>query len=459
MVSTAARISSAVIELTPNVPRPPASLTAATRSAPVAPDMPPSTIGWRMSSSSVSRVLIIAAPQGRNGSRDSAPARAGPRLYDFDSRRGLGEAVLTHTITLIPGDGTGPEIVAATRRAIEATGVKIEWDVHDVGMPAMAKQGTPFPKDALESVRRNRVALTGPLTTELGTGFRSVNGALRKEFDLYANLRPAKTYPGVPAPRGDVDLVVVRENIEDLYAGIEFDVDSPEEREVQSVIERVGKATIREHSALAIKAISVKGSRRIVKFAFDYARTNKRKKVTAIHKANIMKFADGLFLRVAREVAKDYPEIQFEDRIVDNMCMQLVVKPDLYDVLVAPNLYGDIVSDLVAGLVGGLGVAPGANIGENGVAMFEAIHGSAPKYAGQNKVNPMALMLAGVLMLRHIGEREAGDRLERAVASVVAEGKDVTYDLKADRDDPSAVGTKEFADAVIRRMGARVGVH
>jgi isocitrate dehydrogenase (NAD+) len=370
----------------------------------------------------------------------------------FRSRGGIGEGVLTHTITLIPGDGTGPEIVAATRRAIEATGVKIEWDVHEIGMPAMAKQGTPFPKDALESVRRNRVALKGPLTTELGTGFRSVNVALRKEFDLYANLRPAKTYPGVPAPRGDVDLVVVRENIEDLYAGIEFDVDSPEEREVQEVIERVGKAKIREHSALAIKAISDFGSRRIVKFAFDYARDNGRRKVTAVHKANIMKFADGLFLRVAREVANDYPGIEFEDRIVDNMCMQLVVKPDLYDVLVLPNLYGDIVSDLVAGLVGGLGVAPGANIGEGGIAMFEAIHGSAPKYAGLNKVNPMALMLAGALMLRHIGEREAGDRLERAIASVVADGKEVTYDLKADRDDPSAVGTKEFADAVIRRM-------
>ena len=370
----------------------------------------------------------------------------------FPSRTGIGEGVLTHTITLIPGDGTGPEIVEATRRAIEATGVKIEWDVHDVGMPAMAKHGTPFPKEALESVRRNHVALKGPLTTELGTGFRSVNVALRKEFDLYANLRPAKTYPGVPAPRGDVDLVVVRENIEDLYAGIEFDVDSPEEREVQETIERLSKIKIREHSALAIKAISVEGSRRIVKFAFDYAKANGRRKVTAVHKANIMKFADGLFLRVAREVANDYPGIEFEDRIVDNMCMQLVVKPDLYDVLVLPNLYGDIVSDLVAGLVGGLGVAPGANIGENGVAMFEAIHGSAPKYAGLNKVNQMALMLAGVLMLRHIGEREAGDSLERAIASVVAEGKEVTYDLKADRDDPSAVGTKEFADAVIRRM-------
>ena len=319
-------------------------------------------------------------------------------------------------------------------------------------MAAMNKQGTPFPKDALESIRRNRVALKGPLTTELGTGFRSVNVALRKEFDLYANLRPAKTYPGVPAPRGDIDLVVVRENIEDLYAGIEFDVDSPEEREVQETIERLAKTKIREHSALAIKAISAFGSRRIVKFAFDYARANHRKKVTAVHKANIMKFADGLFLRVAGEVAKDYPEIQFEDRIVDNMCMQLVVKPDLYDVLVAPNLYGDIISDLVAGLAGGLGVAPGANIGENGVAMFEAIHGSAPKHAGQNKVNPMALMLAGVLMLRHIGERDAGDRLERAIASVVAEGKEVTYDLKPNRDDPTAVGTKEFADAVIRRM-------
>ena len=324
--------------------------------------------------------------------------------------------------------------------------------MHDIGTPAIAKFGTPFPKDAIESVRRNRVALKGPLTTELGTGFRSVNVALRKEFDLYANLRPAKTYRGVPAPRGDVDLVVVRENIEDLYAGIEFDVDTAEEREVQTLIERLANAKIRDHSALAIKAISVEGSRRIVKFAFDYARNNDRKKVTAVHKANIMKFADGLFLRIAGEVARDYPEIAFDDRIVDNMCMQLVLKPDLYDVLVLPNLYGDIVSDLVAGLVGGLGVAPGANIGEGGIAMFEAIHGSAPKYAGQNKVNPMALMLAGVLMLRHIGEKEAGDRLERAIAAVVAEGKEVTYDLKANRDDPTAVGTKEFADAVIRRM-------
>src|SRR2546422_8358700 len=285
---------------------------------------------------------------------------------------------MTHRITLIPGDGTGPEIVEVTRRAIEATGVAIEWDVHDIGLPAIQNHGDPFPKSALDSIRRNRVGLKGPLTTELGAGTRSVNVALRKEFDLYANLRPAKTYPGVRAPVGSVDLVVVRENIEDLYAGIEFDVDTPEEREVQSTIERVGNTKIREHSAIAIKAISVEGSRRIAKFAFEYARANGRRKVKAVPKANIMKFADGLFLRVAGEVAKDYPEIEFEDRIVDNMCMQLVVKPDLYDVLVLPNLYGDIVSDLVAGLVGGLGVAPGANIGGTGVAAVGGVHGHAP---------------------------------------------------------------------------------
>jgi len=361
---------------------------------------------------------------------------------------------MTHRITLIPGDGTGPEIVEATRRAIEATGVQIEWDRQEIGVPAIAKFGTPFPPEALASIRRNKIGLKGPLTTELGTGFRSVNVALRREFDLYANLRPAKTYPGVRAPMGNIDLVVVRENIEDLYAGIEFDLGTPELTEVRAAIEKASKQRIREDAAISIKYISEMGSRRIVKFAFEYARANGRKKVTAVHKANVMKFTDGLFLRVAGEVARDYPDIEFEDRIVDNMCMQLVQKPELYDVLVLPNLYGDIVSDLVAGLAGGLGVAPGANIGENGVAVFEAIHGSAPKYAGQNKVNPMALMLAGTLMLRHIGEREAGDRLERAIAAVVAVGKNVTYDLKPDRDDPTAVGTKEFADAVITQMEA-----
>jgi isocitrate dehydrogenase (NAD+) len=362
--------------------------------------------------------------------------------------------VSSHRITLIPGDGTGPEIVEATRRAIEATGVQIEWDRQEIGVPAIAKFGTPFPPEALASIRRNRVGLKGPLTTELGTGFRSVNVALRKEFDLYANLRPAKTYPGVRAPMGNIDLVVVRENIEDLYAGIEFDLGTPELTEVRAAIEKASKQKIREDAAISIKYISEMGSRRIVRFAFEYARANNRKKVTAVHKANVMKFTDGLFLRVAGEVAREYPDIEFEDRIVDNMCMQLVQKPELYDVLVLPNLYGDIVSDLVAGLAGGLGVAPGANIGENGVAVFEAIHGSAPKYAGQNKVNPMALMLAGALMLRHIGEREAGDRLERAIAAVVAVGKDVTYDLKPGRDDPTAVGTKEFADAVIGQLAA-----
>jgi isocitrate dehydrogenase (NAD+) len=362
---------------------------------------------------------------------------------------------LTHVVTLIPGDGTGPEIVEATRRAIDATGVEIRWDEQDLGLAALEKQGTPFPPATLEAIRRDRVALKGPLTTELGTGFRSVNVALRKEFDLYANLRPAKTYRGVRAPLGDVDLVVVRENIEDLYAGIEYDVGTPELAEVRAVIEKTARTRLREDAAIAIKYISEMGSRRIVRFAFEHARANGRRKVTAVHKANIMKFADGLFLRVAREVAQEYPDIEFEDRIVDNMCMQLVQKPDLYDVLVLPNLYGDIVSDLTAGLVGGLGVAPGANIGEE-VAVFEAIHGSAPKHAGQNKVNPMALMLAGVMMLRHLGEREAAERLDGALAEVVAEGRNVTYDLKPTRDDPTAVGTKEFADAVIARMRAPV---
>ena len=361
---------------------------------------------------------------------------------------------MTRAVTLIPGDGTGPEIVEATRRAIEATGAAVAWDVQQIGMPALERHGTPFPAEALDSIRRSGVALKGPLTTELGKGFRSVNVALRKELDLYANLRPAKTYPGVRAPMGAIDLVVVRENIEDLYAGIEFDIGTPELAAVRGAIERAAKTTLREDAAIAIKYISEFGSRRIVRFAFDHARANGRRKVTAVHKANVMKLTDGLFLRVAGEVAKEYPDIEFEDRIVDNMCMQLVQKPQLYDVLVLPNLYGDIVSDLVAGLAGGLGVAPGANIGENGVAVFEAIHGSAPRYAGQNKVNPMALMLAGVLMLRHIGERTAGDRLEAAIAAVVAEGREVTYDLKLTPGDPTAVGTKEFADAVIRRMGA-----
>ena len=357
----------------------------------------------------------------------------------------------THNITLIPGDGTGPEIVEATRRAIEATGVRIDWDRQEIGVPAMAKFGTPFPPQALASIRKNKVGLKGPLTTELGKGFRSVNVALRKEFDLYANLRPAKTYPGVNAPLGDVDLVVVRENIEDLYAGIEFDIGTPELAEIRGDIERLSKQKIREDAAISIKYISEFGSRRIVKFAFEYARSNKRKKVTAVHKANVMKFSDGLFLRVAGEVAQGYPDIEFEDRIVDNMCMQLVQKPDLYDVLVLPNLYGDIVSDLAAGLVGGLGVAPGANIGLE-TAVFEPVHGSAPKYAGQDRANPTALILSGVLMLRHLGEPAAAERLEGAIRAVIAEGRTVTYDLGG------TAGTRAFADAIVARLGTTPAV-
>jgi isocitrate dehydrogenase (NAD+) len=360
---------------------------------------------------------------------------------------------MTYDVTLIPGDGTGPEIMEATRRAIEATGVAFNWDVQDAGVDVMDKYGTPLPDQVIDSIRRNKVAIKGPITTPVGKGFRSVNVALRKALDLYTNLRPCKSYQGVRSKYDDIDLVVVRENTEDLYAGIEFDVNTPEAGALADELRQLGGYEVRRDSAFAIKAISITGSRRIVKFAFDYARQNKRKRVTAVHKANIMKFADGLFLHVAEEVAQEYPDIEFNNIIVDNMCMQLVQKPDLYDVLVMPNLYGDILSDLCAGLVGGLGVAPGANIGDD-VAVFEPIHGSAPKYAGQNKVNPTAAMLSGVMMLRYLNEMEAAERLEEAIASVIAEGKDVTYDLKPRRDDPTAVGTAEFGDAVVRRVKA-----
>jgi isocitrate dehydrogenase (NAD+) len=358
---------------------------------------------------------------------------------------------MVHNVTLIPGDGTGPEIMEATRRALESTGVQFNWDVQDAGIDVMAKTGTPLPDSVLESIKKNRVAIKGPITTPVGTGFRSVNVALRKALDLYANLRPCKSFKGVRSLYENVDVVVVRENTEDLYAGVEFDLSTPETTQLIGDFQRMGGYKVRPDSALTIKAISVTGTRRIVKFAFDYARQNNRKKVTAVHKANIMKYTDGLFLRIASEVAREYPDIQFNDIIVDNMCMQLVQRPELYDVLVLPNLYGDIISDLCAGLVGGLGVAPGANIGELG-AVFEPIHGSAPKYAGQNKVNPTAAILSGVMMLRYLGETAAAERLEQAVATVIAEGKQVTYDLKPNRDDPTAVGTGEFADAVIRQM-------
>jgi isocitrate dehydrogenase (NAD+) len=382
---------------------------------------------------------------------------------------------LSYRITLIPGDGTGPEITEATRRVIEATGVSIDWEVKHAGIDVMDQYGTPLPAEVLDSIRRNGIALKGPITTPIGKGFRSVNVALRKELDLYACVRPCKYYPGIRSKYTDVNLLIVRENTEDLYAGVEWDLGSEEAR---AIIDMSG-GKIRSDSAISIKPISVTGTRRIVKLAFDYAIAGGRKSVTAVCKANIMKFTDGLFYRVAREVAAAYgakfesgtPEpdkadetladcagkgagIVYNERLVDNMCMQLVQKPELYDVLVMPNLYGDILSDLCAGLVGGLGVAPGANIGDN-AALFEPTHGSAPKYKGQNKVNPIAMILSGMLMLRHIGETAAADKLEAAVAKVIAEGKDVTYDMKPDRNDPTAVGTSEVADAIIAAMGMR----
>jgi len=360
---------------------------------------------------------------------------------------------MPYDITLIPGDGTGPEITEATRRVLEATGVEFRWHVKDAGLAVLDKYGTVLPDDVIESIKETKVGLKGPITTPVGKGFRSANVALRKSLDLYANLRPAKSYQGLRSRYDTVDLIIVRENTEDLYAGIEYQRGTPELEELEDFIERASKVKLSRDAAISIKYISVAASRRIVKFAFDYARANKRHKVTAVHKANIMKFSDGLFLATAQEVAKEYPDIQFEDRIVDNMCMQLVQKPELYDVLVLPNLYGDILSDLSAGLIGGLGVAPGANIGEK-YAVFEPVHGSAPKYAGQNKVNPMAMMFSGVLMLRHLGERAAADLMDRAMATVIAEGKDVTYDLKPRPDDPTAVGTSQVADAIIAKMQA-----
>jgi isocitrate dehydrogenase (NAD+) len=335
---------------------------------------------------------------------------------------------MAQRVTLIRGDGIGPELAEATRRVLDASGVAFEWEVLDAGEAVMAEFGTPLPDHVLESIRRNRVAIKGPITTPVGEGFRSVNVALRQALGLYANLRPARSMKGVQSRYDDVDLVIVRENTEDLYAGIEH---------------RVGR-----DAAESIKIITREASERIARFAFDYAVANGRRKVTAVHKANIMKLSDGLFLESCRTVAAEYDgRIEFEDRIVDNMCMQLVQKPELYDVLVLPNLYGDIVSDLAAGLVGGLGVAPGANIGTE-AAVFEAVHGSAPKYAGLNKANPTALILSGALMLRHLGRADAAERVERAVRAVIAEGRTVTYDLGG------TAGTSQFADAIVERLAA-----
>ena len=357
---------------------------------------------------------------------------------------------MTHRITLIPGDGVGPEVTEATRRVLEATGIKFSWDIALVGSYAMEKYGTPLPTAVIESVKNNKIALKGPVTTPVGSGFRSVNVALRKELELYVCLRPCKTYPGVPSKHQNIDLVVVRENLEDLYAGIEYEKGLPETSGLIRFVADTKRGAIRHDSGISIKPISEFRSKRIVKFAFEYARTFNRKKVTAVHKANIMKFSDGLFLSCAREIAEGYTDIEFEDRIVDNMTMQLVQKPQQFDVIVAPNLYGDILSDLCAGLVGGLGIAPGANLSDE-LAVLEATHGSAPKYTGMNKVNPMAMMLSGVMLLRYLGEKENADKLERAIAAVIAEGKNVTYDFKPDAPD-SAVGTSQVAEAVIHKF-------
>ncbi len=362
---------------------------------------------------------------------------------------------MAHDVTLVTGDGVGPELAAAARACIDATGAEIDWDIQEAGTDCLEKYGTPLPEPLMESIRRTRVALKAPITTPVGKGFRSVNVHLRQTFHLYACLRPCKWYPGVRSHYEDIDLVVVRENTEDLYAGVEFKRGEEPTRTLLRTINDLSTdkkvRTGEDTTGISIKPISVEGTRRVHEFAFRYALEYGRKKVTTVHKANIMKHSDGLWLEVARQTAKDFPDVEFEDRIVDNMCMQLVQKPELYDVLVLPNLYGDIISDLCAGLVGGLGVAPGANIGDD-CAIFEATHGSAPKYKGQNKVNPTALILSGILMLRHLHENGAADRLEAAVAAVIAEGASVTYDMKPSRDDPTAVGTREMAQAIIDKL-------
>ena len=358
---------------------------------------------------------------------------------------------MPHRITVIPGDGTGPEITDATLAVLEATGVQFEWEFKEAGIDAVEKFGTVLPDDLLDSVRDNRVAIKGPITTPRGGGFRSVNVALRKLLDLYACVRPARYYPGVRSRYDNVDLVIVRENHEDLYAGVEFEKGDPNIGRISQITEAAGLGPIRDDAGLSLKIISEYGSQRIVRFAFEYARQYGRSKVTAVAKDNIMKYTDGLFFAVAREVATDYPDVPYEERLVDNMTMQLVQKPELYDVLVLPNLYGDILSDLCAGLVGGLGVAPGANLGDE-IAVFEPVHGSAPQYAGLNKVNPMAMMFSAVMMLQHIGERGAAQRMQAALAAVIAEGKSVTYDMKPTPDDPTAVGTSQVAEAVIAKL-------
>jgi isocitrate dehydrogenase (NAD+) len=357
----------------------------------------------------------------------------------------------TYNVTLIPGDGIGPEVSLAAKKCVEATGVKINWDIKNAGSAALEEQGQVLPRDVLASIRKNKVALKGPIITPIGKGFRSVNVQLRQELDLFVCLRPAKAYPGVRAINPDIDIIVFRENTEDLYAGIEFEKGSKEVKKLISFVQKKTKKKIRPDSAISLKPISEYASKRLFAFAFEYALKHKRKKINIVHKANIMKYSDGLFLGCARQAAAKYKEIEFEETIVDNLAMQLVTKPTNFDCLVLPNLYGDIISDLCAGLVGGLGVAPGANIGEK-IAIFEPVHGAAPKYTGKNKVNPTATILSACMMLEYLGEKKASDRLKNALTRVIKEGKFVTYDLKADRNDPTAVGTQEMAEAIIREL-------
>ncbi len=359
---------------------------------------------------------------------------------------------MAHNVTLLPGDGIGPEVTAAMRLCVDATGVAINWEVQEVGEPAIKQFGTPMPDHVFASIRKNKVAIKGPITTPVGTGFRSVNVLLRQELDLYACVRPCKCYEGALTVGKNVDLVIFRENTEDLYAGIEFEKGTEQCLSLISTINGMQKKKIRSDSGVAIKPISVEGTRRIAKAAFEYAVKNGRKKVTIVHKANIMKFSDGLFLKEAREVGKAYEgKVETSDCIVDNLCMQMVQRAHAFDMLLLPNLYGDIVSDLCAGLIGGLGIAPGANIGAD-YALFEPVHGSAPRYAGQNKCNPTATILSAVLMLRHLQEDQAANRLEKAVADVIKEGKEVTYDMKPDRSTEGSVSTTAMAEAICRKL-------
>ena len=358
---------------------------------------------------------------------------------------------MAYRVTLIPGDGIGPEITEATVRVLEATGVAFEWERFDAGTEYMARTGdtTPLPQAVIDSIKKNKIALKGPLTTPIGTGFRSVNVALRQELDLYACVRPCKLYPAIPSRFDKVDFVIFRENTEDTYAGLEFEKESEGVKEVRALIERSTGKTIKEGSAITLKPISESGSERIVRAAFEYAVANNRKKVTIVHKANIMKYTDGLFLEVGRRVAKDFPQIELEDLIVDATCMQLVIRPETFDVIVTENLYGDILSDVGAGLIGGLGVAPGANIGTI-ATVYEPTHGSAPKFAGTNQANPMAQMLSAIMMLKDLGETDAARRMEQAIVECLREKK-VTPDLITNNAD-KALSTTEFADAIIAKL-------